>query len=132
VLADIYDEYKSFVAKFPSLKNSSPKVTKASEIAEEVKKDKLKRTALAKEVMAGRRINRILKELKGQWHIIDFLDFITKDLLVNNSQEFIDNFVQGIQWPMMDLTFPYQTLSSGSTYQYYLPSLGPQPLLLDD
>ena len=132
VLADIYDEYKSFIAKFPSLKSSSPRVTKASEIADEVKKDKLKRTALAKEVMAGRRINRILKELKGQWHIIDFLDFITKDLLVNNSQEFIDNLVQGIRWPMMDITFPYKTLSSGSTYQYYLPSLEPQPLLLDD
>ena len=82
--------------------------------------------------MARRRINRILKELKGQWHIIDFLDFITKELLVNNSQEFIDNFIQRIQWPMMDLTFPYQTLSSGSTYQYYLLSLEPQFHLLND
>ena len=66
MLVNIYDEYKSLVAKFPSLKSSSPKVTKVSEIVDEVKKDKLKRTALAKEVMAERRINRILKELKDQ------------------------------------------------------------------
>lgn len=122
VLADIYDEYKSLIATVPNMKYANHKVTKVSEIAEEVKRDKLKRMALVKEVIAGRRINRILNVLRGQWHIIDFLDFITKELLVNNSQEFIEKLVQGIQWPMIDLTLPYKTLSSGSTYQYYLPN----------
>ena len=132
VLADIYDEYKNFVAKVPSLKGNA-KVIRASEIAKVVKKDKLKRTALAKEVMAGRRINRILIELKGQWHIIDLLDFITKDLLVNNSQEFIDKLVQGIRWPMIDIEdFPYKTLSSGSKHQYYLPNSEAQVHSLDE
>lgn len=123
-LADIYDDYKSLLANVPSLKNSSPKVRKASEIAEDVKRDKLKRTALAKEVMAGRRINKILDAFNGQWHVIDFLDFITKDLLVNSSQEFIDKLIQGIRWPIRELiALPYILMeTSGSSHQYYLPN----------
>ena len=84
-LADIYNEYRDLITKIPSLKHSNPKVLKASEIAEDIKRDKLKRTALAKEVMAERRVNKILDVLKGQWYVIDFLDFITKEMLVNNS-----------------------------------------------
>ena len=92
-LADIYDEYRDLITKIPSLKHSNPKVLKASEIAEDIKRDKLKRAALAKKVMAGRRVNKILDVLRGQWHVIDFLDFITKEMLVNNSQEFMNKLV---------------------------------------
>src|SRR6266540_4078587 len=89
-LADIYDEYRDLITKILSLKHSNPKVLKASKIAEDIKRDKLKRAALAKEDMARRKVNKILDVLKGQWHIINFLDFITKEMLVNNSQEFMN------------------------------------------
>src|SRR6266540_4472785 len=92
-LADIYDEYRDLITKIPSLKHLNPKVLKASKIAKDIKRDKLKRAALAKEVMAGRRVNKILDVLRGQWHVIDFLDFITKEMLINNSQEFINKLV---------------------------------------
>src|SRR6266542_5009216 len=106
-LADIYDEYRDLITKIPSLKHSNPKVLKALEIAEDIKRDKLKRAALAKEVMAGRRVNKILDVLRGQWHVIDFLDFITKEMLVNNSQEFMNKLVQGIKWPLRNMELPY-------------------------
>jgi len=96
-LADIYDEYKDLITKISSLKYLNPKVLKASEIAEDIKRDKLKRAALVKEVMAERRVNKILDVLRGQWHVIDFLDFIKKEMLVNNSQEFMNKLVQGIK-----------------------------------
>ncbi len=115
-LADIYDEYRDLITKIPSLKHSNPKVLKASEIAKDIKRDKLKRAALAKEVMAGRRVNKILDVLRGQWHVIDFLDFITKEMLVNNSQEFMNKLVQGIKWPLRDMELPYQLMMSGSSY----------------
>ena len=41
-LADIYDEYRDLITKIPSLKHLNPKVLKASEIAEDIKRDKLK------------------------------------------------------------------------------------------
>ncbi len=63
----------------------NPKVLKVLEIAKNIKRDKLKRAALAKEVMVRRRVNKIIDILRGQWHIIDFLDFITKEMLINNS-----------------------------------------------
>ncbi len=84
-LADIYNKYRDLITKILSLKYSNPKVLKVSEIAEDIKRDKLKRVTLAKEIMAKRRVNKILDILRGQWHIIDFLDFITKEMLVNNS-----------------------------------------------
>ncbi len=96
-LADIYDEYRDLITKISSLKHSNPKVLKTSEIAKDIKRDKLKRAALTKEVMAERRVNKILDVLRGQWHVIDFLDFITKERLVNNSQEFMNKLVQGIK-----------------------------------
>ncbi len=92
-LADIYNKYRDLITKILSLKYSNPKVLKALEIAEDIKRDKLKRAALAKEVMAGRRVNKILDVLRGQWHVIDFLDFITKEMLINNSQEFMNKLV---------------------------------------
>src|SRR6266498_594921 len=49
-LADIYDEYRDLITKIPSLKHLNPKILKASEIAEDIKRDKLKRVALTKEV----------------------------------------------------------------------------------
>src|SRR6266542_3812974 len=64
-LADIYDEYRDLITKIPSLKHSNLKVLKASEIAKDIKRDKLKRTTLAKEVMVGKRVNKILDVLKG-------------------------------------------------------------------
>ncbi len=69
------------------------KVLKVLEIAKDIKRDKLKRVALAKEVIVKRRVNKILDILRGQWHIIDFLNFIIKEMLVNNSQEFINKLV---------------------------------------
>src|SRR6266496_2130157 len=119
-LADIYDEYRDLITKIPSLKHSNPKVLKASEIAEDIKRDKLKRAALAKEVMAGRRVNKILDILRGQWYVIDFLDFITKEMLVNNNQEFMNKLVQGIKWLLQDMELPYQLMMSGSLHQFYL------------
>src|SRR6266498_4137945 len=121
-LTDIYDEYRDLITKIPSLKHSNPKVLKASEIAEDIKRDKLKRTVLAKEVMAERRVNKILDVLKDQWHVIDFLNFITKEMLVNNSQEFMNKLVQGIKWPLRDMKLPYQLMMSGSSHQFYLPA----------
>src|SRR6266542_3163118 len=52
-LADIYDEYRDLITKIPSLKYSNPKVLKASEIVEDIKRDKLKRAALAKRSWPG-------------------------------------------------------------------------------
>ncbi len=92
-LADIYDKYRDLITKILSLKYLNSKVLKALEIAKDIKRDKLKRAALAKEVMVKRRINKILDVLRGQWHVIDFFDFITKEMLVNNSQEFINKLV---------------------------------------
>src|SRR6266498_42824 len=96
-LANIYNEYRDLITKIPSLKHLNSKVLKALEIAEDIKRDKLKRVALAKEVMARRRVNKILDILRDQWHVIDFLDFITKEMLVKNSQEFMNKLVQGIK-----------------------------------
>ncbi len=115
-LADIYDEYKYLVEKVPTLKNDK-KALKASQIAEYVKKDKSKRGALAKEVMAGRRINKILDAIQGQWHLIDLFDFITKDFLVNNNQEFIDGLASGVEC-VYKVNLPYKSINSGSTHQF--------------
>ena len=52
VLADLYDRYKQVVDKIPSLKDDDKRVKEASEL-EGKKKDKLRRKALAKKVMAG-------------------------------------------------------------------------------
>ena len=65
-MADIYDEYRDLITKILSLKHLNPKVLKASEIAKDIKRDKLKRVVLAKEVMARRRVNKILDILRGQ------------------------------------------------------------------
>src|SRR6266542_766388 len=65
-LADIYDEYRDLITKILLLKHLNPKVLKASEIAKDIKRDKLKRTALTKEVIAGRRVNKILDILRSQ------------------------------------------------------------------
>ena len=92
-MADIYNEYRDLITKIPSLKHLNSKVLKASEIAKNIKKDKLKRAVLAKEVMTRRRVNKILDVLRGQWHVIDFLDFITKEMLINNSQKFMNKLV---------------------------------------
>ncbi len=64
-LANIYDEYRVLITKIPSLKHSNSKVLKASKIAEDIKRDKLKRAVLAKEIMARRRVNKILDVLRG-------------------------------------------------------------------
>ncbi|GBB93450.1 hypothetical protein RclHR1_21760002 [Rhizophagus clarus] len=50
ILADLYDHYKQVVDKIPSLKDDDKRVKEASEL-EGKKKDKLRRKALAKEVM---------------------------------------------------------------------------------
>ena len=84
VLADIYDKYRMIVDQIPTLRGDK-NVEKAIQIAEDIKKDKKKRNVLAKEVMAGRRINKILDKLHGQWHVIDLHDNITRDFLINNS-----------------------------------------------
>ena len=88
-LADIYDEYRDLITKILSLKHLNFKILKALEIAKDIKRDKLKRVVLVKEIMTRRRVNKILDILRGQQHVIDFLDFITKEMLVNNSQEFM-------------------------------------------
>src|ERR1044072_1630673 len=95
-------------------------VTRAMEIAEDVRRDKLKRNALAKEAMAGRRINRLLTALREQWHIIDLHDNITREFLINNTNEFFDALIDGINWPENVNHLPYKSLSSGSDYQYIL------------
>ncbi len=40
-------------------------VLKASEIAKDIKRDKLKRAVLVKEIMVERRVNKILDILRG-------------------------------------------------------------------
>ena len=85
------------------------------------KKDRLRRKALAKEVMAGRRINKILTALKGQWHVIELHDFITREFLINNDNEFFENLVRGISWPDAEYNLPYKLVpDSGSMCQYTL------------
>ncbi len=44
----------------------NPKVLKVSKIAKDIKRDKLKKAALVKEIMAERRVNKILDILRGQ------------------------------------------------------------------
>jgi len=72
--------------------------------------------------MAGRRINKILNTLHGQWHVIDLHDNITRDFLVNNSQDFFDSLVKSIKWPEnVGENRPYVRLTtSGSDHQYVL------------
>jgi hypothetical protein len=123
-LADAYDDYKKLLDATPNLGNSK-NAMKALEIAEIRKNDKSKKSkkgALAKEVMAGRRINKILEALYGQWHIIDLHDNITKEFLVNNNQQFIDNLVNGIEFPSDIIrSLPYKLINnSGSNHQYSL------------
>ncbi len=65
-LADIYDKYRDLIIKILSLKHLNPKVLKALKIAKDIKKDKLKRTTLTKEVMIRRRVNKILDVLRSQ------------------------------------------------------------------
>ena len=121
MFSDLYDKYKSLVSELPELAYNNKDVKRAVEIAEEVKRDKKKRNALAKETMAGRRINKLLNALHGQWHIIDLHDYITREFLVNNTQEFFDSLINGINWPKATNDLPYKQLSSsGSTYQYIL------------
>ncbi len=64
-MADIYDEYRDLITKILLLKYLNPKVLKASEIAKNIKRDKLKRVALAKEIMVRRKVNKILDILRG-------------------------------------------------------------------
>ena len=61
------------------------------------KKNKLRRKALAKEVIMGQRLNKILAALKGQWHVIELHDFITREFLINNDMDFFENLTRGIQ-----------------------------------
>src|SRR6266540_5545895 len=63
-LADIYNEYRDLITKIPSLKHSNPKVLKASKIVKDIKRDKLKRAILTKEVMVKRKVNKILDVLR--------------------------------------------------------------------
>ena len=120
-LADAYDNYKRLLDETPILR-SSKNAIKALEIAEIKKNDKSKKSkkgALAKEVMAGKRINKILEALQGQWHIIDLHDNITKEFLVNNNQQFIDDLVNGINFPNIRRILPYKLIDdSGSLHQY--------------
>ncbi len=85
-MTDIYDEYRDLITKILSLKHSNPKILKASEIAKDIKRDKLKRVVLAKEVMAEKRVNKILDVLKGQWHVIVW-DFSLNDEVEQQSYE---------------------------------------------
>jgi len=121
VLADLYDRYKKVVNQMPSLKYGDKRVKEASKLADEKKKDRLRRKALAKEVMAGRRINKILTALKGQWHVIELHDFINREFLINNDTEFVEKLVKGISWPDTEYDLPYKLdPNSGSMYQYAL------------
>ena len=43
--------------------------------------------------MVKRRVNKILDVLRGQWHVIDFLNFIIKEMMINNNQEFMNKLV---------------------------------------
>ena len=65
-MANIYNEYKNLITKILSLKHLNSKVLKALEIIKDIKKDKLKRVILVKEVIAEKRVNKILDVLKGQ------------------------------------------------------------------
>jgi hypothetical protein len=108
------------VGYIPALKRDK-NVALAAEIAEDKKRDRKKRNALAKEVMAGRRINKILSALHGQWHIIDLHDCITREFLINNTQDFFDSLVTRIRWPSTydEYDLPYKLLdNSCSNYQY--------------
>jgi hypothetical protein len=121
VLADLYDRYKEVVNQMPSLKDDDRRVKEASELGDGKKKDKLRRKALAKEVMAGRRINKILAALKGQWHVIELHDFITREFLINNDTDFFDKLTRGIQWPEKEFSLPYKRVpNSGSSFQFAL------------
>src|SRR5581483_8875641 len=120
VLSDLYDRYRDIVASIPALKGNKD-VASAAEIAEAKKRDKKKRNALAKEVMAGRRINKLLGVLRGQWNVIDLHDCITRDFLINNSQDFFDALTTKIRWPSKYDTYdlPYKILdNSCSSYQF--------------
>src|SRR5439155_46527 len=119
VFADLYDRYRSIVNDMPELIDNQD-MAWAMEIAEDVRRDKKKRNALAKEAMAGRRINKLLKVLRGQWHVIDLHDNITREFLVNNTNEFFDALIAGIHWPENVNHLPYKSLSSGSDHQYIL------------
>ena len=119
VFADLYDRYRSIVNTMPGLIDNQD-VARAMEIAEDVRRDKKKRNALAKEAMAGRRINKLLEALRGQWHIIDLHDNITREFLINNTNEFFDTLIAGINWPENVNHLPYKSLSSGSDHQYIL------------
>ena len=71
--------------------------------------------------MAGRRINKILSVLRGQWHVIDLHDCITRDFLVNNTQDFLDSLLERIRWPSKydEYDMPYKLLdNSCSEYQF--------------
>jgi len=65
-LTNIYDEYRDLITKILSLKHLNLKILKALEITKDIKKDKLKRAVLVKEVIAGRRVNKILDILRSQ------------------------------------------------------------------
>lgn len=120
VLADLYDKYRNVINDIPDLCDSRD-VEEAMNIAESLKRDKKKRNVLAKEVMAGRRINKILKALRGQWHVIDLHDNITREFLINNTQDFFDSLVGEIRWPAKIKSLPYKPLTgSGSEFQYTL------------
>ncbi len=119
-MADIYNEYRDLITKILSLKYLNPKVLKVLEIAKDIKRDKLKKAVLTKEIMAERRVNKILDVLRDQWHIIDFLDFITKEMLVNNNQKFMNKLVQEIKWPLRDMKLLYLLMMSDFSHQFYL------------
>ena len=71
--------------------------------------------------MAGRRINKILSVLHGQWHVIDLHDCITRDFLVNNTQDFLDSLLERIRWLSKydKYNMPYKLLdNSCSKYQF--------------
>src|SRR4051794_41103963 len=71
--------------------------------------------------MAGQRLNKILEKLHGQWHIIKLHDYITREFLINNSQDFFDKLIDGINWPKTHNKLPYVLWKhDGSSYQYTL------------
>jgi len=115
IFADLYDQYRSIVNTMPELIDNQD-VARAMEIAKDVRRDKLKRNALAKEAMAGQRINKLLTALRGQWHIIDLHDNITREFLINNTNEFFDALIAGIHWPENVNHLPYKSLFSGFDY----------------
>ena len=71
--------------------------------------------------MAGRRINKILTVLKGQQHVIELHDFITREFLINNDTAFFEKFINGISWPEKAQNLSYKLVpGSGSNYQFAL------------